>query len=63
MRPRLDGVNFQSLSQVDRDMLTSPFSLEEVEVWGMVMEFYKHAKFPYGFTSYFVALIPKIYSP
>ncbi|MCH79914.1 RNA-directed DNA polymerase (Reverse transcriptase), partial [Trifolium medium] len=66
-RPTLEGVPFPCLSLDENESLVRPFSLEEIErvaeVRIMFDQFHGNARLPKGFTSFFVALIPKVESP
>lgn len=50
-----DGYNFK--------FLQSFWHLVKEDVWGMVNEFFEYGKLPSSFSSYFVALVPKIKNP
>jgi hypothetical protein len=95
VRPKLDGVNFSTLSEEDNLELVAPFSMEEIEdvvrssdgnkspgpdgfnfsflknFWSLLKneirimfdQFHGNSNFPRSFLSYFITLIPKIYSP
>lgn len=53
--PGLDGYNF--------NFILSFWGLIKEQVWGMVNDFFDTDKLPRGFSSYFVALIPKLKNP
>ncbi|PNY11183.1 cysteine-rich receptor-like protein kinase [Trifolium pratense] len=71
-RPKLDGVVFPMLSEDENFELTSPFSLDEIElvvkhsdgdIRIMFDQFHGNACLPKSLLSYFVTLIPKVNSP
>jgi hypothetical protein len=94
-RPKLDGICFPCLDEVENEWLIRPFGMEEIEevvkdcegnkspgpdgfnfafikaMWSlfkgeiriMFDQFHGIASLPTSFSSYFVALIPKIHSP
>lgn len=50
-----DGFNF--------NFIKSFWELIKQDAWGMLQEFLANGKLPKGFTSYFLALIPKVKNP
>lgn len=53
--PGLDGYNFKFIQTF--------WSLIKEEVWGMINDFFASGRLPMSFSSYFVALIPKVKNP